>query len=185
MQDKDRDRLWTQWMALARKGDEAAYHRLLTALAPVLRASARRDFARYGGGNSEVEDIVQETLLAIHLKRHTWREGDPLMPWVNAICRNKVIDAMRRQGRVKVTSLDDVIGILEMPEPETQHENVDTAILLQDLPERQRSIVQAVSLEGLSTREAAQRLSMSEGALRVALHRALKSLATLYKQKNA
>ncbi len=183
MQDKDRDRLWTEWMGLARKGDEAAYHRLLTALAPVLRAAARQGFARLGGGNSEVEDIVQETLLAIHLKRHTWREGEPLLPWVRAICRNKVIDAMRRQGRLKATPLDDVIGLLELPEPEPPPREIDPAVLLKDLPDKQRSIVEAVSLEGLSTREAAQRFSMSEGALRVALHRALKSLAALYRAR--
>ena len=70
----DRDRTWAEWMRAANAGDEIAYRRLLEALAPLLRQIVRRGFTRSGFGNCDVEDVVQETLLAIHLKRQTWDE---------------------------------------------------------------------------------------------------------------
>ncbi len=63
---------WTAWMRQALAGDEAAYRRLLTAVAGRLRAQLRARLARWGAADVEAEDVVQETLLAIHLKRHTW-----------------------------------------------------------------------------------------------------------------
>jgi RNA polymerase sigma-70 factor (ECF subfamily) len=84
-------------MRAANAGDEAAYTRLLASLAPVLRAIARR---RLAGTRlvSDFEDVVQETLLAIHLKRHTWDETRPFGPWFSSIIRHKLVDAARRRG---------------------------------------------------------------------------------------
>ena len=76
----DRDRTWAEWMRAANAGDEIAYRRLLEALAPVLRQVVRRGFTRSGFGNCDVEDVVQETLLAIHLKRQIWDENEALSP---------------------------------------------------------------------------------------------------------
>ena len=76
----DRDRIWAEWMRAANAGDEIAYRRLLEALAPLLRQVVQRGFTRSGFGNCDVEDVVQETLLAIHLKRQTWNEGDAITP---------------------------------------------------------------------------------------------------------
>src|SRR6516162_6325273 len=72
----DRDRIWAAWMRAANTGDETAYRRLLEALAPFLQQIVRRSFERVGFGNSDVEDVVQETLLAMHLKRQTWDEDE-------------------------------------------------------------------------------------------------------------
>ena len=73
----DRERIWAEWMRAANAGDGIAYRRLLEALAPLLRQIVRRGFTRSGFGNSDVEDVVQETLLAIHLKRQTWDDAKP------------------------------------------------------------------------------------------------------------
>ena len=95
----DRERTWAEWMRAANAGDEIAYRRLLEALAPLLRQVVLRGFTRTGFGNCDVEDVVQETLLAIHLKRQTWDEHEAITPWVTAIARHKLIDSLRRRGR--------------------------------------------------------------------------------------
>jgi RNA polymerase sigma-70 factor (ECF subfamily) len=121
---------------------------------------------------------VQETLLAIHLKRHTWRREELVGPWVAAIARNKLVDQIRRRGRRAELPLDDLLAdTLEArpdEEPSTSH---DLARAMADLNERQRVIVQLVAIEGHSSRDAAQRLGITEGALRVALHRTLRAMA--------
>ena len=95
----ERESDWAGLMRAANGGDAAAYNRLLTSLAPAIRSVARRGLGRAGFAVEEAEDVVQETLLAIHLKRHTWDPSMPLGPWVRAIARNKLIDSMRRRGR--------------------------------------------------------------------------------------
>lgn len=165
------------------QGDEAAYRCLLQSLGNSLRVSVRGRFARLGCGDLDVEDVVQEALLAIHLKRHTWQQGEPLAPWVAAITRNKLVDVLRRRGRRVVVDLEEHIETLADPAVDVQDgATQDVERLLAQLPERQQRIVRSVSLQGLSTREAAEALQMSEGALRVALHRSLKTLAALYRK---
>ena len=92
---RERDDEWTGLMRSAIAGDSAAYHRLLKAVTPVLRAAARRGLARAGQPVDQSEDIVQDILLAVHLKRHTWDATAPFAPWLFAIARNKLIDALR------------------------------------------------------------------------------------------
>lgn len=162
-------------------GDARAYRRFLEAVTPYLRGLARRGCERYGASIGDSEDVVQETLLALHLKRGTWDESRPIGPWIATIARNKLIDALRRGGRRINVPIDEVMDTLEARETETELDVQDADRLLGQLNERQREIVQAMSIESLSARETAQRLDMSEGAVRVALHRALKSLAALYK----
>src|ERR1700759_2430042 len=94
-------------MRLTISGDSAAYHRLLKAITPVLRAAARRGLARAGQPVDQSEDIVQDILLAVHLKRHTWDVDAPFAPWLFAIARNKLIDALRRRGRRGFVNIDD------------------------------------------------------------------------------
>src|SRR5580692_3350486 len=94
-------------MRSANAGDGVAYHRLLKSVTPVLRAAARRGLARAGQAVDQAEDIVQEILLAVHLKRHTWDADAPFAPWLFAIARNKLIDALRRRGRRVFVNVDD------------------------------------------------------------------------------
>jgi len=176
----ERDIDWGVLMRAANGGDTAAYNRLLTSLAPAIRAVARRGLGRAGFAVEEAEDVVQETLLAIHLKRHTWDASLPLGPWVRAIARNKLIDAMRRRGRRDHVPIDDVIDTLasDAAEPTPSPGRLDEH--LQSLPDRQQSVVRAISLDGASIRETATRLNMSEGAVRVALHRGLAALSVKF-----
>jgi len=176
----ERDIDWGVLMRAANGGDSAAYNRLLTSLAPAIRAVARRGLGRAGLAADDAEDVVQETLLAIHLKRHTWDPSLPLGPWVRAIARNKLIDAMRRRGRRDHVPIDDVIDTLasDAAEPTPIPGKLDEH--LQSLPDRQQSVVRAISLDGASIRETATRLNMSEGAVRVALHRGLAALSVKF-----
>ena len=173
----DRDRTWAEWMRAANAGDEIAYRRLLEALAPLLRQVVQRGFTRSGFGNCDVEDVVQETLLAIHLKRQTWDENEALTPWVTAIARHKLIDSLRRRGRHAELPIDDIIDVLPAEIPTERLSSRDAERLLSVLSGRQRDVVRAISIEGLSAREAADRFGISEGAVRVALHRGLSALA--------
>ena len=176
----DKEWSWTEWMRAANAGDEIAYRRLLEAFAPFLRQIVQRSFTRAGFGNSDVEDVVQETLLAIHLKRQTWDQDQAITPWVRAIARHKVIDSLRRRGRHSELPIDDLLDVLSA-EPATEHlSSRDAEQLLSILGGRQRDVVQAISIKGLSTREAADRFRISEGAVRVALHRGLSALAVAY-----
>ena len=163
-------------------GDEGVYRRLLEDISRAVRAMARGAFQRARLGDADVEDAVQETLLAIHLKRHTWDMGQKLGPWVNAIARHKIIDAMRRRGARRIEPIEDFQDFLAAPEQEDPHALSDAKKLLQTLSARQRDIVQSISLDGQSIAATAARLAMSEVAVRVALHRALKSLAAAWRR---
>lgn len=171
---------WDGLMRAALAGDEAAYRRLLEALARVFRVAARRIFARAGRSELDAEDAVQEILLAVHLKRHTWEPSSPLAPWAMAIARYKTIDALRRRGRAVHVDIDEFADRLAAPAPR-ESADADVAPLLERLEPRQQAIVRGVAVEGLSAREMGARLKISEGAVRVALHRALKRLAALHR----
>jgi RNA polymerase sigma-70 factor (ECF subfamily) len=155
-------------MRAAIDGDSSAYRRLLASLTPALRTVARRNCARIGLDGCEAEDVVQEVLLAIHLKRHTWASDRPIGPWITTIARNKLIDARRRRGNRPTLPSDGAM------------DRQDLDRLVGRLGERQQDLVRSVSVEGRSMQETAKRLNMSEGAARVALHRAIKALAALY-----
>jgi RNA polymerase sigma-70 factor, ECF subfamily len=168
-------------MRSALAGNDQAYRALLGELADVLRAQTARAMGRYGQGNAEIEDMVQETLLAIHLKRHTWDPAKPLRPWISAVLRHKMIDGMRRRGRRVEVDLDAITDSLAAPEQDPTASG-DASALLKHLDDRSRTIVSAITLHGRSAAEVGRELDMSEGAVRVSLHRALKRLAAIYRK---
>jgi RNA polymerase sigma-70 factor (ECF subfamily) len=172
-----RDDEWTDLMLSANAGDSVAYHRLLKAVTPVLRAGARRGLARAGQPPDQAEDIVQDILLAVHLKRQTWNVDAPFAPWLFAIARNKLIDALRRRGRRVFVNIDDFAEVIPSePVAETLPAG-EVANHLAALPVRQREVLQSIAVDSASIRETAAKLTMTEGAVRVALHRGLASLA--------
>jgi RNA polymerase sigma-70 factor (ECF subfamily) len=180
---REREDEWTGLMRLAISGDSASYQRLLKAVTPVLRAGARRGLARAGQPIDQSEDVVQDILLAVHLKRHTWDVNAPFAPWLFAIARNKLIDALRRRGRRTFVNIDDFAEIIpDEPAAETASAN-EIATLLLTLPPRQREVLQSIAVESASIRDTAAKFAMSEGAVRVALHRALTSLTAKLREQ--
>jgi len=180
----DREQEWADQMRASLAGDQAAYRKVLQSLTVFLRSEVRRGFARYGRGMADVEDVVQETLLAIHLKRETWRTDEPIGPWVRAIARNKVIDSLRRGGKRINVPIDDVIDILPAAEPTDHLSERNAEQILDKLNGRQREIVESISINGSSIRETATKLDISEGAVRVALHRGLATLSKIYRTQD-
>jgi RNA polymerase sigma-70 factor (ECF subfamily) len=171
------------WMRAAISGDTGAYRQFLVSVTPHLRAMARYRCRVAGVSDGDAEDIVQEVLLAIHLKRGTWDQSRPIGPWISAFVRNKLIDALRRRGRHVTVPIDDVIDTLGVEDGRDGESASAGEIdgLLAQLKVRQREIVKSISINGSSVRETADRLQMTEGAVRVALHRAIKTLAALYR----
>ena len=119
---------------------------------------------------------MQDILLAVHLKRHTWDANAPFAPWLFAIARNKLIDALRRRGRRVFVNIDDFAETLPgEPAAETAPAS-EVAAQLQSLPARQRDVLQSIAVDSASIKDTAAKFAMSEGAVRVALHRGLASL---------
>lgn len=174
---------WTEWMRAALAGDSGAYRQFLLSVTPYIRAVARKRCRHAGAADSEAEDIVQEVLLTVHLKRGTWDPSRPISPWIGAIIRNKVIDSFRRRGRMMHIPIDDVMDHLQADAPTQDIAAHEIDALLGQLKLGQRDIVQSISIKGDSIQETASRLKMSEGAVRVSLHRALKALGALYRRR--
>lgn len=168
---------WETLLAAANAGNREAYEQFLLAIAPVLRGVVRARGARLG--EAECEDIVQEVLLAVHLKRHTLRSGAPVRPWLYAITRYKVVDAFRARGRRVDLPIEDFANELAADAGPDPTDAADMARMIGMLDDRSALIVRKIGIDGASVAETGRLLSMSEGAVRVALHRALKSLAAL------
>ncbi len=175
---RERNDEWTDLMLLANAGDRVAYHRLLKAVAPVIRATARRGLAQAGQPMEQSEDVVQDILLAVHLKRHTWDPTAPFAPWLFAIARNKLIDTLRRRGRRSFVNIDDFADIIPSEPAAESLPAGEVAKHLQALPRRQRDVLQSIAVDAASIADTARKLSISEGAVRVALHRGLSALAS-------
>ena len=163
-------------LAQGLSGDAAAYHRFLKALSAHLRAYFRK---RLYQRPDEAEDLVQETLLAVHNQRHTYRTDQPLTAWVHAIARYKLVDQLRaRASREALTDpLDDELEVFASSDTDAAEARKDLHQLLAGLPDRQRLPIVHVKLEGLSVLEAAQLTGLSESAIKIGVHRGLKALA--------
>ena len=165
-------------LLLALAGDNEAYAAFLTRSGARLRAYFRRRLVAFP---DEVEDLVQETLLALHNQRHTYRPSQPLTPWLHAIARYKLVDLLRSQSprRAVEISFDDDDAWLDLADDaggdaEAQR---DLLKLLASLPDRYRVPIVLVKLEGRSVAEAAATTGLSESAIKVGIHRGLKKLA--------
>jgi len=162
-------------------GDNAAYRVCLKELSAHLRAFLKRRLTRLP---DDVEDLVQETLLAIHNQRHTYESDQPLTAWVHAIARYKLVDLLRRRaGREALHEpLDDELAVFAASDSDAADARRDLAKLLARLPERQRLPIQYMKLEGLSVIETARATGMSESAVKVGVHRGLKVLAAMIRR---
>jgi RNA polymerase sigma-70 factor (ECF subfamily) len=176
---KDRNDDWSAWMRAGLAGDESAYRHLLRELTPFLRTLARSGLARAGRPTAEAEDIVQDVLIAIHTRRSSWIASEPLVPWIRAILKHKLIDFLRRRGTTGHIDIDTFAEVIAAPAEEPGIATRDVVKLAEGLPSGQRAVIHAMFVDGHNTQETASALQMSEGAVRVSLHRGLASLAKM------
>ena len=157
-------------------GDAKAYHLFLKDLSAHLRAFFRKRLVQLP---DDVEDLVQETLLAVHNQRHTYRRDQPLTAWVHAIARYKLVDLLRARSCREALNdpLDEEHELFAANDHEAAAARRDLAKLLDELPDRQRLPIVHVKLEGLSVVEAAQLTGMSVAAVKIGVHRGLKVIA--------
>jgi len=171
-----RDVDWTILMARAQEGDGAAYRRLLQEVTPYLRSLATR---RHRDAN-DIEDAVQDVLLTIHSIRHIYDPARPFGPWLVTIANRRFIDRLRRQGRVRARETPLTIEHETFSEPRANlEESTDRNELeeaIDNLPPGQQQAIRLLKLKELSLKEAATASGMSIASLKVATHRALKSL---------
>ncbi|MCU7281945.1 sigma-70 family RNA polymerase sigma factor [Pseudomonas peradeniyensis] len=170
-------------LLLGLDGDAGAYREFLAALAVHLRGFLRRRLAQRP---AEVEDLLQEVLLAVHNARHTYQAQQPLTAWVQAIARYKLADHWRGQARreARHEPLEDDSELFACGEEEPAQASRDLNKLLGQLPDRQRLPIVHVKLEGLSVEETARITGLSSSAVKVGIHRGLKALGRLIRGKD-
>ncbi|HEY5797277.1 MAG TPA: sigma-70 family RNA polymerase sigma factor [Bosea sp. (in: a-proteobacteria)] len=169
-------------------GDAAAYRLFLDTISVRLRGYLRQMLARAGRTEaSEAEDVLQETLLALHLSRHTYDPASPVTAWAHAIARYKLVDHLRRSGRhAGAVPLDDEAHQLAGPADSTASEaRLDLTRAMAALPERTRSLIDQVKLQGTTVAEAARATGMTETAAKVAIHRGLQAMAKFLSRRGA
>jgi RNA polymerase sigma-70 factor (ECF subfamily) len=177
---EERERCWAEAMRAERRGEARTYERMLDEVATALRRSLAPRLVRAGVGAHEAEDLVQEILIGLHGKRHTWDAGRPFMPWLYAIARYKLFDFMRRRRRETLFRVDlpleDWLEIVDAHDDARNRSMAEADRHLAVLSGSQREIVRAVAVEGASVRNVALRFATSEGAVRVTIHRAIRRL---------
>lgn len=175
---------WSKLMAHVQAGDRDAYRRLLEAITPYLRALA----GRHIGNRSDVEDTVQDILLTLHTVRQTYDPARPFGPWLITIANRRIVDGLRRQGRLGAheAPLDPEHETFQAAEANLPEEAADVGTLrdaVEHLPAGQRDAIRMLKLEEMSLKEAAAASGMSVVALKVATHRALKNLRRLIEKR--
>jgi RNA polymerase sigma-70 factor (ECF subfamily) len=162
-------------------GDAVSHRALLDRLSRRLRAYYKGKLAGVGRSAEEAEDLVQEAVLAIHLKRHTYDPAELLTPWVHAIARYKLIDFLRRTRTLQAdVPIDEADTMMAHDDAESTY---DVKRLMERLSKNMRCSIEAVKLDGLSIAEAADRCGISESGVKVNIHRGLKALAALIAQE--
>jgi len=163
-------------------GEEAAHRAFLTEAAALLRGYFRN---RLRGAPEDAEDLVQETLVALHTRRDSYDPAYPLTAWMYAIARYRLIDHLRRARHRSHASLDG----LDIGEPDPEYAASDAkrdlTALLSRLPEKQQKAIRLVKLEEKSVREAAEATGYSESDIKISIHRGLKTLMRLIGEAGA
>lgn len=161
----------SELMKAAQGGDQDAYRRLLETIQPVVFRYARRRV----DSDAAAEDICQEVLLTMHRVRHTYEPRRSFEPWMYSIARSRVIDHLRKARRVSAAEV--LMEVLpEVPQATGETSGESALEILERLPASQREAFVMVKIEGLSTREAAERAGVTVSALKVRAHRAYNAL---------
>jgi len=169
------DDVWGQLMAAAQAGNGGAYNRLLREIRPWLNRYYARRLPP-----AMIDDAVQDMLIAVHQKRHTYEVGRPFRAWLGAIARYKWIDRLRAMGRRQTVSLDD--DLFE-PSVDGHEKTVVSAIMLEELMKQlkpaQFEVIRLVKLLGYSVEEASAATGQSESLVKVNIHRGLAKLSAI------
>ncbi len=166
-------------------GDEASHKALLMKLSAYLRAYFKGQLVRIGRGPADAEDLVQETLIALHTRRHTYDRSQLLTPWVYAIARYKLVDYLRRTKAANMdVQVEEAKGVFALDDVSAVESGLDLEKLLIQLKPKTRQAIQFVKLDGLSVSEAAVRAGMSESAIKVSVHRGLRALSLLIRERS-
>ncbi|TCR00518.1 sigma-70 family RNA polymerase sigma factor [Neorhizobium sp. JUb45] len=162
-------------MLLSLNGDEVAYRCLLDMLRHLLISY----YARRLGGSaaSHVEDLVQDTLLALHQRRITYDRERPFTAWFFTIARHKLVDHHRRSGGRVHIGLETVGDVVDGYREDAISANMDVHRLLASLPAWQGDMIRQVRLEGHSVAETAASTQRSEALVKIGVHRGIKALA--------
>lgn len=163
------------------QGEGAAQEQLLTQLALLLRRYYQRRLHR---DHAEVEDLVQETLIAVHTRRATYDIDQSFTAWAYAVARYKLIDYLRKQRLRVAMNIDDCMELFGVDVTEAEDAERDVGELLSELPQAQREAIELTRLQGLSVEEAAARSGQSVSSIKVGVHRGLKKLSALFGQSS-
>ncbi|PTM34788.1 RNA polymerase subunit sigma-70 [Enterobacter cloacae] len=165
---------WPALMARAQAGEREAYTQLLRAIVPAIRAIVHKQIS----DSVLVDDVIQDVLLTVHRVRHTYDPACPFLPWLMAIARARTVDALRRRGHhwLRETGDGQIAEEVSDNTPEDEEREEELAMILDQLPSRQRQIVEHIHLQEMSLAEAAARYNLSIAAVKSLLHRALTNL---------
>ena len=164
-------------MVLYQQGDLAAASELVVRVSPALH----RFFLVQFVSRRFADDLLQETWLRIHQVRHTWRPGEPVLPWIYAIARNIRVDQYRKTRRVE--SREQQVERLPEPAAVERDSGPDLEALLADLPQSQREVLLMLKVSGMSLEEVARATASSVGSVKQKAHRAYEKLRTLLGNK--
>ena len=160
------------WMVGGLDGSAADHAALLRALVPLLRTYYRR---RARGNDDDIEDLVQETLIAVHTRRATYDRDRPFTAWLFAIARYKMVDQFRRGSRlVPIEDFEESLAVDSFAEASDARMDID--MLLDALPAKQSAVIRATHIEGRSISETAASAGIGESDVKVSVHRGLKAL---------
>jgi RNA polymerase sigma factor (sigma-70 family) len=168
---------WGELMSAAQAGNAAVYHRLLLEISAWLRRYYARRLPP-----SMIADAIQETLLAIHEKRHTYDSSRPFGPWIAAIARYKWIDRLRAMESAPTETLSEDTPVADHEEAVSSARSLE--ILLGQLKPAQSNVIRLVKIEGLSIEEAAARTGQTISLVKVNIHRGLRRLASMVQRKS-
>lgn len=160
---------WDEWMVAALRGDQNAYRLLLNDLRNWLMIYyAKRTH------QSAIEDLVQETLMSLHAKRHTYDPSKPFGPWISAVARHRWIDHMRKTLKYVETEIDENI----LPQKDIRYECArhDVQTLLKLIPEQQAKVIEMVKLKDMTIAEVSEKTGHSASSVKVMVHRGLKKM---------
>lgn len=176
--DRNHDHELARLLALAQQGDGSAYEKFLFGACEVLRPFLVRRMRE----PDLAEDVLQDTLLAVHRARHSYLPGRPVGPWLYVICEHRLADFHRQRLRIArleargaeaATPADHQPS--PQPHPQPQPEAVALAALGR-LPGRQRQVIELLKLRDLSVREVADHIGMSESAVKVTAFRGYQAM---------